>query len=342
MKMTTTRAREIVLAIAAMSAAGCASVPEKNPAVEQARAAYAAAASDPQVAQNAAVELNRAERALEETERLWKDRAEQAQIEHNAYLATQRSKIARETSQLRAAEQAVTTTSSERDRVLLQARTREAEAARNRADAKSQDAEQSRLIAEARAREAQAARDQALEQSREAQTARELAAAQTAEALAAKQRAEEMQQRAKELESQLSELKAKQTERGLVLTLSDVLFDTGKSELRPGASRAIDQLSKFLNEYPERSAMIEGFTDSVGAENYNQGLSERRANAVRAALVTAGIDPGRINVRGFGEAFPVVSNSTPGGRQQNRRVEIVISDEKGKIPERTASGAPAS
>ncbi len=144
MKISTIRTAG--LAVAVVSVAGCASVPEKNPAVEQARAAYAAAAGDPQVGQNAAVELNRAERAFEETERLWKSGAEQAQIEHNAYLATQRSKIARETSQLRAAEQAVTTTSSERDRVLLQARTREAEAARNRADAQSQDAEQARLI----------------------------------------------------------------------------------------------------------------------------------------------------------------------------------------------------
>lgn len=316
-------AAKMTAAIASILAIGCSSMPEKNPALEQARADYAAAAGNPQVAQNAGVELNRAESSLQQSERLWQDRAEPVQIEHYAYLARQRTAIARESAKLRDAEQAVTATSNERDRVLLEARTREAEVARNRAETQSQDAEQARLIAEAHARDAQ--------------SARELAAAQSADALAAQKRAEEMQQRAHALESQLSELQAKQTERGLVLTLSDVLFDTGKAALRPGSNRAIQQIAKFLQEYPERSVMIEGFTDSVGSESYNQGLSERRANAVRSGLVSAGIDAGRVGTRGFGEAFPVVSNDTASGRQQNRRVEVIISNEKGEIPARTAS-----
>lgn len=322
----------LAVAIGIALAPGCATVPEKNAALERARAAYQAAAGDPEIAQNAAVELNRAQRELAEADRFWQGRGDKVQTEHYAYLAERRTEIARETAELKTAEQAVVTTSAERDRVLLQARTREAEAARRRADTQSQDAEQARLIAEARGREAQSAREQA-------DAARARATEQAGAAAAAQERLSAYEKQNRELQSQLSELQAKQTERGLVLTLSDVLFDTGKADLKSGATRAAEQLSAFLKKYPERKLMIEGFTDSVGAESYNQQLSERRANAVRIALLDRGIDPGRMNVRGFGEAFPIASNENALGRQQNRRVEVIVSDDKGEIPARTAGNS---
>ncbi len=126
-----------------------------------------------------------------------------------------------------------------------------------------------------------------------------------------------------------AQLKAKPTDRGLVLTLGDVLFDTGKAELNPGASRTLDQLARFLSEHPDRRVQIDGFTDSVGSDGFNQELSRRRADAAKSALLTRGIDASRIGATGYGRAFPVASNSESGGRQLNRRVEVVIGGDNG-------------
>ena len=129
----------------------------------------------------------------------------------------------------------------------------------------------------------------------------------------------------KKLESELADVRAKQTERGLVLTMkNDLLFDTGGATLKDGAQRALNNLTQFLNKYPDRGIAIEGFTDSTGSKELNQRLSERRAQAVKEALVSRGVEPKRIETRGHGPAFPIASNDTPTGRQLNRRVEIVI------------------
>jgi outer membrane protein OmpA-like peptidoglycan-associated protein len=125
----------------------------------------------------------------------------------------------------------------------------------------------------------------------------------------------------------LQELNAQQTNRGLVLTLGDVLFETGKSNLLPGSMRAIDKLAEFLADNPERVVLIEGHTDDVGSVTSNLDLSLRRSTAVQEALVAKGIDVNRLLIKGYGEAYPVASNSDAGGRQRNRRVEIVILEE---------------
>jgi outer membrane protein OmpA-like peptidoglycan-associated protein len=131
------------------------------------------------------------------------------------------------------------------------------------------------------------------------------------------------------LQSEVDALKAKPTDRGLVLTLGDVLFDTGKSELNPGAARNLDRLVQFLTEHPDRRVQIDGFTDSVGTDSYNQDLSQRRADAVKSALRSRGIDSARISSQGYGKEFPVASNTESGGRQLNRRVEVVIGGDDG-------------
>ena len=136
------------------------------------------------------------------------------------------------------------------------------------------------------------------------------------------------------LQRQLEDLQAKQTDRGMVLTLGDVLFETGRADLRSGADRTVSQLANFMQQNPDRTVEITGFTDSTGSVEFNQELSERRAEAVRQALVSYGISPQRVVTRGLGPALPVASNNTAAGRQQNRRVEITISDEKGSIPPR--------
>src|SRR5262249_24189292 len=142
------------------------------------------------------------------------------------------------------------------------------------------------------------------------------------------------------LEAELRELAATRSDRGMVVTLNDVLFDTGSANLRPGGRRVIARLAPFLREYPERTLAIEVFTDSVASPSYNQTLSERRAAAVGVALMEEGIDGSRVYVRGYGDAFPVASNDTLDGRQRNRRVEIVISDANGTISPRIATYIP--
>jgi outer membrane protein OmpA-like peptidoglycan-associated protein len=109
-----------------------------------------------------------------------------------------------------------------------------------------------------------------------------------------------------------------------VLTLGDVLFDTGRAELNPGAARKLDQLAQFLTDHADRRVQIDGFTDSVGSDSYNLELSQERADSVRRALLARGIDSSRIGTQGYGKAFSVASNADSGGRQLNRRVEVVI------------------
>jgi len=133
------------------------------------------------------------------------------------------------------------------------------------------------------------------------------------------------------LQAELDALKAKPTERGLVLTLGDVLFDTGKAQLNSGAARKLDQLAQFLTEHSDRRVQIEGFTDSVGTDSYNLDLSQRRADAVRSALRGRGIDAARITTQGYGKEFAVASNADSGGRQLNRRVEVTIGGENGAV-----------
>ena len=129
-----------------------------------------------------------------------------------------------------------------------------------------------------------------------------------------------------ELQRQIDAMQAKVTDRGLVLTLGDVLFATGTAELRSGATSNLDQLVSFLGNYPTRTVMIEGHTDNVGSSSSNQLLSERRADSVRSHLVRRGIDAGRVTTSGAGESTPVSSNDSATGRQQNRRVEVIISN----------------
>lgn len=148
------------------------------------------------------------------------------------------------------------------------------------------------------------------------------------------QSAQEAQARTAQLEAQLKELAAKQTERGMVITLGNVLFGTDQAHLNAQGNRVAQKLANVLQQNPQRSVLIEGFADSTGSAAHNQQLSERRANAVRTALLDLGIAPERIATRGYGEAYPLAPNNTEQNRQLNRRVEIVLSGEGGKIRER--------
>jgi outer membrane protein OmpA-like peptidoglycan-associated protein len=182
-------------------------------------------------------------------------------------------------------------------------------------------AERNKVLLEARAAEATLARQRAAEEKAAAEKA-------LAEAAAAREKTAM-------LEQEIAELQAVKADRGLVMTLGDVLFDVNMADLKPGGLLTVEKLATFLKEYPARRVMIEGFTDSTGTAEYNQGLSERRALSVRQALLDKGIESARIDFKGYGEEFPVATNGTAAGRQMNRRVEIIISDEEGVIPART-------
>jgi len=137
--------------------------------------------------------------------------------------------------------------------------------------------------------------------------------------------------RANALERELADLKGKKTDRGVVVTMGDVLFDTGKATLKPGAYATIERLAAVLKEDAARKVLIEGHTDSVGSDEYNQSLSERRAASVQAALFERGVEASQISTVGKGETTPVASNDDAAGRQQNRRVELVFQDDRSKV-----------
>jgi len=157
-----------------------------------------------------------------------------------------------------------------------------------------------------------------------ADRARREADAQREAAMAARAEAEQERLQNEALREELAGLQMRETERGLVVTLGDVLFETGKAEIKPGARRSLDQMVRALRDDPDAMLTIEGHTDSVGKRNYNVSLSNRRAQVVRSYLVARGVSSRRIDARGMGPDFPVASNKTEAGRQQNRRVEMIV------------------
>jgi outer membrane protein OmpA-like peptidoglycan-associated protein len=270
----------------ALALGACATMPQPNAQLETARAAVQAAEAYPNVNKYAPLDLDRARKDLGIAENAWQ-RHQDAEVDQPAYLATQNARLAQAHGAAKADDARVAAGQSERDQIMLAARTREAENAKT-------SAANARAVADV----ALSQRDQANEE-----TAR--------------------------VQAELDALKATPTPRGMVMTLGDVLFDTGRSELKSGGARKIDQLAQFLMEHPDRRVQIEGFTDSVGSDAYNEELSQHRADSVKAALVSRGIDPSRIGTEGYGKAYPVASNTESGGRQLNRRVEVVIGGNNG-------------
>jgi len=189
-----------------------------------------------------------------------------------------------------------------------------------RAAKAKEDAERARLAAAMEAERAAKAKD-------EAEKARLAAAAEAERAARAQAEAERARAEADQLMKELSDLKAKQTERGIVLTIGDVLFAFGKADLSPKTDRSVRTLADFLKKYPNRNVLIEGHTDSIGSDDYNLGLSRLRAESVKTKLAADGIEPARITTVGYGKKYPAFSNDTEADRAQNRRVEVIILNE---------------
>lgn len=294
------------VASALLGLSGCATAPESSAVLEQARSAVAKAESDPSVSKYAPTELDRARKLLINAEGATKAKgAKDKNAAHYAYLATQMAQIAQQRAQEQVATAKVKAGETERQKILLSARENEA--------------------------------DQAIAQARTAQAQAEAARSDAQSAQAESQRLAAESQR---LAAALENLQASQTARGIVLTLDDVLFDTGKAQLKSGARRSLDQIAAFLSENPERRVQIEGFTDSQGTDEYNLELSQNRADAVAMAIMQRGIQATRVRALGYGEQFPVASNENAGSRQLNRRVEIIVSNGDTEIPGRVAAGSP--
>lgn len=284
------------LGVMASLAAGCGGLPDRVEVVEQARESIADVSREPLAGRVAAQQLQAAREALAAADDAYEEGEALPLIEHRAYVAQRYADISRELVSEAAAREEVERGEAERNRIIAEARAREASSAQQAAAAASREVEVQARAADEQAQAAQAAEERALQ-----------------------------------LERELEQLEARDTDRGLVLTLGDVLFDTGQSTLKPGAMTTVDRLAQFMRDYPERVVRIEGHTDSVGSDAINQPLSERRAMAVRDALAARGIDSARIQAVGYGAARPVAGNDTTAGRQQNRRIEIVISGEQGEF-----------
>lgn len=218
---------------------------------------------------------------------------------------------------------------AEADQLRAEGAKREADRARREAEREAERAAREKADAEKARAEAEAARQAALADQQRAQAEAERARQAAAEADRLREQAE---QERRELRSQLQQqlnliFETRETARGLIVTLSDVLFDTGKHVLKPGAREKLSKVAGILLAHPGLTLEVEGHTDSVGSEDYNQRLSERRASSVRDYLVEQGVPSESIVARGLGETLPIASNDHAAGRQQNRRVELVVSGE---------------
>lgn len=285
--------------------AACSTTPTVPPELVRARSAVQQAGADPQVLSYGALELKKATDALERANRLSAQGEGVGVVSSSAYVALRHAEAAQAIAKSKTNEDAIKASQTERERVRAEMNAVQAEKARAEAAAAQQQADLSRM----RASMARADADAATQQARAAQAQAAVASAQ-ADALA----------------RQLSELQAQQTDRGMLVTLGDVLFEFGKAEIKPGAQEALRKLATWLQQHPERSVLIEGFTDSVGAESANLQLSVRRAESVANALAGYGIAAGRIRAVGYGEGYPVAANSNDSNRAMNRRVEVYISN----------------
>lgn len=301
------------LAIVALMSA-CASTPTSTSLLENTRSEYRQLEQNPNATSYALVEMKQASDAMREANLSAERRESAEKVDKQAYLARQKIALTDEVIKKKVAESDVAAAAKERDFIRLNQRTNEA----NQANANAQQSQLNAQMAQADAALAQRT-------AADAQRATDDARAKTAEA----------QARSAQLEAQLAELAAKKTERGMVITLGDVLFGTGQSMLTPDGMRSAQKLADVLKQNPARMVLVEGFTDSTGAAAYNQELSSRRAAAVRDALMQMGVAANRVNVRGYGEAYPVSGNDSAAGRQLNRRVEIVLSDDTGAIKQRS-------
>jgi len=316
--------------------------------------------------------LSKAGQQLLNAESLFRQKQNKATVEAAAKEATQTAEEARVMAVKQKAEddaQAAAAAAAAKARADADAeakRRADAETARQAAEQARIQAEKDRAAAEQAKAEAERMKQEALAAAQEAARQKELAeqakaeaiqqqqalAADAAQAHADAQKAESLRQQAEREKQELRErllqqlnqiLATRDSARGLVANMSDVLFRSGSYELAPGARERLAKVSGIILAYPSLHVSVEGHTDSVGGDEYNQSLSELRAQAVRDYFVQQGISSSSIEAHGYGKTAPIASNDTAEGRQQNRRVELVLSgDAIGSQFDTTQSGPATS
>lgn len=301
------------LLLAAAVLAGCSSMPNQNVMLDEARSDYRAAQNNSNVVQLASSELTDAGVALDQANAAFAGHKDDETVNKLAYLAKQKIATTQEIAKRKAAEQVVANAGKERDQLRLEQRSAEADKAKRDA-----------YIAKTQAENAQAQAADAKAQAADAKVQAADAQRMTAEA----------EVRARQLEAMLADMAAKKTERGMIVTLNDVLFNVDQAQLKPEGMRNVQKLAEFMKQYPQRMVLVEGYTDSTGSSAHNMDLSKRRADAVRAALGAMDISHDRIATRGYGEEYPVAGNDTTANRQLNRRVEIILSEDNGRVAPR--------
>jgi outer membrane protein OmpA-like peptidoglycan-associated protein len=268
------------------------------------RSRLTALQSDPQLGSRAPLAMEQANAAVTAAE---KPEPEKVVSDHRLFMADRKIAIARAEAESSLAVDQRKGLAEQREAMRLQARTQEADSANRRANLAQANAADQQQIADAANSRAAMAQANASDQAQQADAARAAA---------------------EDLQRQIDGLQARVTDRGLVLTLGDVLFASGNANLNSGGDSHLGRLAAFLNKYMDRTAQIVGYTDNIGSEDYNLGLSQRRADAVKFYLVNQGVDSGRLSASGMGKGSPVADNSSATGRQQNRRVEVIIQNSR--------------
>ena len=327
----------VAATVASVLLAACAATPLKPDGAAEARDKLTQLQSDPNLGSRAPLAIKEADAAVSLAEQPQADKDLGA---YRVYLADRKVATARALAETRLAEDQRAALSAQRERVRLDARTQEADAAKSQAatarmaaagsqqeaDAARSQAATARMAAAGSEQEADAARSQTATARMAAAGSEQEADAARSQAATARMAAASSQQEAAEMQRQIDALQAKVTDRGIVVTLGDVLFESGRADLKAGAVGNLSKLVAFLNKYPERVVAIEGYTDSIGSDDYNQALSQRRADSVRSYLVREGIESRRLSASGMGKNDPVAGNDSAIGRQQNRRVAVIINN----------------
>lgn len=308
--------------------ASCASPPPPPGVLENLRADLAALEENTELTELAPQALADARSAVR---RAGAEDLSEEERSQRVWLARKQLEIARAEAFTKRAQRNIDMVDQRRTQLLLRASRLEARQARQTAEqalldsiATQEEMERARQQASRSEQERDEASQRAREARLEAEQARRLAEAQSAEVDLARREAELASAQAQSLQRRLEYMEYRQTDRGVVVTLGDVLFASGETELLPSAAQNLDDVIELLESEPDKQIRIEGHTDSTGSAELNLRLSEQRARAVRDALIERGIDADRLDAVGMGEDFPIATNQTEEGRARNRRVDVIV------------------
>ena len=327
--MNSSLARLILIVMLALLSA-CTAAPKKDLALERVRGELDDLKSHSELAGYAPLALGEAERALRKAELATGDDLYRSYL---VYMADRRIQIARTMAEREQYDQTLDELENQRSTMLIKASQLEADQARMEAErarllvaTTTEDAQRAREEKES-AQQKQAESDRAAELSaEEADQARRLAESRASEAEYARREADLASQQITSLTRQLENLQLRETESGVVVTLGDVLFASGQAQLVEGGRSSLEEVVDLLQTEPDKKIRVEGHTDSRGDAEANLELSEKRAQAVREALISLGVAADRVTALGMGEDFPIASNEDEDGRAQNRRVDVILLD----------------